>query len=196
MKHAPAAERNKAPILDVLIQELPEHGQVLEIASGTGQHVAHFAAALPALSWQPSDPDASTLESIEAHVQAARVNNVSNPVVLDAREARWPVEHADAIVCINMIHIAPWSAAAGLMRGAAALLDTGAPLVLYGPYKRGGEHTASSNADFDASLKMRDPEWGVRDLDDVAELARQHGFELERVVEMPANNLTVVFRQV
>jgi len=196
MRQAPAAERNKDPILDVLRQVLPERGLVLEIASGTGQHVVHFASALPALSWQPSDPDAESLDSIAAYVAASGLANMAAPMALDARGSDWPIERADAVVCINMIHIAPWSAAEGLFRGAAGLLDNGQPLVLYGPYKRGGEHTAPSNADFDASLKHRNAEWGVRDLDnEVTPLAERNGFRLEQVVEMPANNLTVVFRR-
>ena len=194
MKIAPAAERNKAAILDVLKRELPKDGRVLEVASGTGQHVVHFAAALPALIWQPSDPDPSMLDSISAHVAASGLENVAAPVMLDARMETWPVKSADAIVCINLLHIAPWSAAEGLMRGAARLLDAGEPLVLYGPFAQGGSHTAPSNAEFDASLRQRNPEWGVRDLDDVTALADRHGFTLEQVIAMPANNQTVVYR--
>lgn len=195
MRQAPAAERNKDAILDLLGQVLPEHGLVLEIASGTGQHAVHFAAALTALSWQPSDPDPGYRESIAAYVSASGLENVAAPIALDTREPRWPIDRADAVVCINMIHIAPWAAAEGLVRGAAGLLSEGRPLVLYGPFMRGGQHTAPSNAEFDVSLKRRDAEWGVRDLDDVTALAQRHGFELERVVAMPANNLTVVFRR-
>jgi SAM-dependent methyltransferase len=195
MRQAPAAERNKDAILDVLRQVLPGRGLVLEIASGTGQHAVHFAAALTASSWQPSDPDPENRESIAAYVSASGIENVAAPIALDARDPRWPIDRADAVVCINMIHIAPWSAAEGLVRGAAGLLGEGKPFVLYGPFTRGGQHTAPSNADFDASLKRRDAEWGVRDLDDVTALAQCHGFELERVVAMPANNFTVVFRR-
>jgi hypothetical protein len=193
LRQAPAAERNKAAILDVLRQVLPDRGLVLEIASGTGQHVVHFARALPALCWQPTDPDAALRESIAAHVAASGLENVSAPLALDARDGRWPINRADAVVCINMIHIAPWSAAEGLVLGASHLLGAGAPLVLYGPFRQGGRHTAPSNEAFDASLRQRDPEWGVRDLDDVTVLARQHGFEPGQAVAMPANNLTVVF---
>jgi SAM-dependent methyltransferase len=195
MRQAPAAERNKDPILEVLRQVLPERGLVLEIASGTGQHAVHFANALAPLLWQPSDPDPDYRESVAEHVAASGLDNLNAPIALDARDPHWPIDRADAVVCINMIHIAPWSAAEGLFRGAARVLGNGQPLVLYGPYKRGGEHTAPSNADFDASLQHRNAEWGVRDLDDVAALAEEQGFELERVVEMPANNLTVVFRR-
>lgn len=195
MRQAPAADRNKDAILDVLRQVLPDRGLVLEVASGTGQHAVHFAAALPALSWQPSDPDPVNRESIAAYVSASGLENAAAPIALDARDPSWPIDVADAVVCINMIHIAPWAAAEGLVRGAAGLLDEGNPLVLYGPFMRGGRHTAPSNAEFDASLKSRDAEWGVRDLDDVTALAQRHGFDLERVFAMPANNLMVVFRR-
>jgi SAM-dependent methyltransferase len=196
MRQAPAAERNKAAILDVLAQVLPQHGLVLEVASGTGQHVVHFAGALPALSWQPSDPDPAMRASIADYVAASGLPNVAAPLALDTRAPHWPLERADAIVCSNMIHIAPWSAAEGLVRGAARLLGAGAPLVLYGPFQRAGRHTAPSNAAFDESLRQRDPEWGVRDLDDVEALAQEQGFGLDQVVAMPANNLTAVFMRV
>ena len=195
MRQAPAADRNKDAILDVLRQVLPDRGLVLEIASGTGQHAVHFAAALPALSWQPSDPDPVNRDSIAAYVLASGLENAAAPIALDARDPNWPIDSADAVLCINMIHIAPWAASEGLVRGAAGLLGEGMPLVLYGPFMRGGRHTAPSNAAFDASLKRRDAEWGVRDLDEVTALAQFHGFELEQVVAMPANNLTVVFRR-
>jgi SAM-dependent methyltransferase len=194
LRHAPAAERNKDAILYVLRQVLPQRGLVLEVASGTGQHVVHFAGALRALEWQPSDPDAEMRESIASQVAARGLPNVAPPLALDVRDRDWPIDRADSIVCSNMIHVAPWSAATGLVRGAARLLSDGAPLVLYGPFMRGGRHTAPSNSDFDASLRQRDAEWGLRDLDDVAELALLRGFVLDRVVEMPANNLTIVFR--
>ena len=194
MKNAPAADRNKDAILGVLRQVLPVDGLVLEIASGTGQHVAHFAAALPGLTWQPSDSDESMLDSIAAYVSAKGLENVAAPILLDARVDNWPVSSADAILCINMLHIAPWAAAEGLIRGAARLLGNSQPLVLYGPYMQRGCHTAPSNAAFDASLRRRDAEWGVRDLDDVTALAQGQGFTLDQVVAMPANNLTVVFR--
>ncbi|HEY4547747.1 MAG TPA: DUF938 domain-containing protein [Pedomonas sp.] len=192
---SPAAERNREPILQVLRRHLPAAGLVLEIASGTGQHVAHFAASLPELEWQPSDLSTDLHPSIRAWVEDAGLANVRTPLQLDVTADAWPVEQAEAIVCINMIHISPWAATEGLLRGAARLLPQGGVLYLYGPYKRGGQHTAPSNADFDASLKARNPEWGVRNLEDVESLAGTHGFEPVKVVEMPANNLSVVFRR-
>lgn len=192
---APAAARNRDPILAVLREVLPAAGTVLEIASGSGEHAVHFAAALPHLTWQPTDPDALARRSIAAHAARAALPNLLAPLELDAAAAVWPVTRADAIVSINMIHIAPWSAAEGLMAGAARLLPAGNPLYLYGPYRQGGHHTAPSNAAFDESLKARDPAWGVRDLDEVAALAGHHGLALQRTVAMPANNLSVVFRR-
>ena len=192
---APAVARNRDPILAVLREVLAAPGTVLEIASGSGEHAVHFASALPHLVWQPTDPDAQARRSIAAHAAQAQLPNLLPPLELDASAAAWPVTRADAIVSINMIHIAPWRAAEGLMAGAGRLLPPGAPLYLYGPYRRGGQHTAPSNAAFDESLKARDPEWGVRDLDEVAELADRHGLALQRTVAMPANNLSVVFRR-
>ncbi|WP_029010801.1 DUF938 domain-containing protein [Azospirillum halopraeferens] len=194
-RHAPAAERNRDPILAILVRVLPPAGHVLEVAGGTGQHVVHFAAALPALIWQPSDPDEGARASIAARVADSGLANLRPPVALDATAAPWPVERADAVVCINMIHIAPWAATLGLMAGAARILPPGGPLVLYGPYARGGRHTAPSNAAFDADLRARNPAWGVRDLDDVTAAAAAAGLDPADVVEMPANNLTVVFRR-
>jgi hypothetical protein len=172
---------------------LPATGLVLEIASGTGQHVVHFAQALPGLTWQPSDPDAAMRESIRAHVAANGGAQIAEPIALDVSAERWPIAHAAAVLAINMIHIAPWAATEGLLRGAGRLLAPNAPLVLYGPFKRNGRHTAASNEAFDASLKQRDPEWGVRDLEAVADVARDEKLYLHDVVTMPANNLTVVF---
>lgn len=192
-KHAPATLRNRDAILDVLRDVLPETGLVLEIASGSGEHAAHFAPALPGIAWQPSDPDASARESIAAWTAAP--DNVCAPIDLDAAAARWPIEHADAVVCINMIHIAPWCACEGMMAGAGRILPRRAPLVLYGPFRRAGMPTVPSNEAFDASLKDRDPRWGLRDLDKVDALAASHGLTLDRVVEMPANNLTVIYRR-
>ena len=190
---APATQRNRDPIFGVLRRILPPTGLVLEIASGTGEHVAYFAAAFPRLRWQPSDADPRARASIAAW--AAGAKNVLAPLLLDASAETWPVEQADALICINMVHISPWAATAGLMRGAAAILRQGAPLYLYGPYRREGGHTAPSNAAFDADLRARNPAWAVRDLEAVAEEAARNGLVLNDVVEMPANNLSVIFRR-
>jgi hypothetical protein len=192
---APAVARNRDPILAVLRRVLPARGTVLEIASGTGEHAVHFAAALPDIDWQPSDPDAAALRSIVAWREAARLPNVLAPLLLDVTSPVWPVQQTDAMVCINMIHISPWRAAEALMAGAGRVLESGGMLFLYGPYKEGGVHTASSNEAFDASLRARNPEWGVRELDDVKALAARHGIEFVERVAMPANNLSVVFRR-
>jgi hypothetical protein len=193
--YAPATQRNRDVILDVLRKVLPPSGLVLEIASGSGEHAVHFAQSLPRLTFQPTDPTQDALASIAAWIAAAQVANVLAPLRLDVTAQPWPVKSADAVLCINMIHISPWSATIGLMRGTAKILPPGAPLYLYGPYRRGGAHTAPSNADFDASLKARDPAWGVRDLEAVAEQAQQAGFSSPAVTQMPANNLSVVFRR-
>ncbi|WP_322055019.1 DUF938 domain-containing protein [Paraburkholderia bannensis] len=192
---APAAARNAAPILDVLRTALPARGTVLEIASGTGQHAVHFAAALPGIDWQPSDADPRARASIDAWRKHASLANLRAPLDLDVRSEPWPIESVDAIVCINMIHIAPWEAAIALTKGAGARIAPGGVLVLYGPYRRDGAHTAPSNEAFDADLRARDPAWGVRDLEAVDALARAEGFVCEAVVPMPANNFTVVFRK-
>lgn len=192
---APAAVRNAAPILDVLRSALPARGTVLEIASGTGQHAAHFAAALPGIDWQPSDADPRARASIAAWRAHAGLANLREPLDLDVRREPWPVDTVDAIVCINMIHIAPWEAAVALMKGAGGRIAAGGAIVLYGPYRRGGAHTAPSNEAFDADLRARDPSWGVRDLEAVEALAQAEGFVCEAVVPMPANNFSVVFRK-
>ncbi len=192
--YAPAALCNREPILDVLTRVLPDGGLVLELASGSGEHGAYFAARLPHLEWQPSDRDRQALASIDAH-RLSGPSNLRPAVALDATSAGWPVADADAIVCINMIHIAPWSACEGLMAGAERTLPAGGVLYLYGPYKQGGRHTAPSNAAFDESLRARDPAWGVRDLEDVVALAARHGLGHIETVAMPANNLSVVFRK-
>jgi SAM-dependent methyltransferase len=194
-RHWPAAERNKEPILDVLRRVVPERGLVLEIASGTGQHIVHFAKALPALEWQPSDPDRDQHASIMAWIEAEGLKNVRPPIALDVGAHPWPVEHADAVLCINMIHISPWQATLDLMQGASFALVKGGVLFLYGPYRRGGAHTAPSNAAFDDDLRARNPDWGVRDLEAVEEIAQSYGFTLDEVVTMPANNFSVVFRR-
>ena len=192
---APAVARNREPILAVLRRVLPERGLVLEIASGSGEHAVYFAAALPGLTWQPTDADPEARESIAAYRAVMALPNVRPPLALDAAASHWPVTQADVIVSINMIHIAPWAAAEGLMTGAARLLPAGGMLFLYGPFREHGQHTAPSNAAFDESLRARNREWGVRDLDEVAALARRHGLVLEERVAMPANNLSVVFRR-
>ncbi len=197
---APAAARNRDAILDILRGVLPAKGTVLEIASGSGEHVVHFAHALPALSFQPSDPSPDALASIKAWVAQSGAANILPPLQIDAAAEDWPASlaqgHApDAILCINMVHIAPWSAAQGLVRHAGALLPPGAPLILYGPFRRAGRPLEPGNAAFDESLRERDPAWGLRDLDAVAALAAEAGFGEPEVIEMPANNLSVVFRR-
>ena len=192
---APAAERNKQPILEVLARVLPSRGRVLEIGSGTGQHVAHFAQALPALVFQPSEMEVARHASIAAWCRASQLTNVEPPLAIDVTQQPWPVAKADAIVCINVIHIAPWPATLGLMAGAGAILPAGGVLVTYGPYMRGGVHTAPSNEAFDASLRARNPLWGVRDVDAVAQAAHAAGLALEEAVAMPANNFTLVWRR-
>lgn len=192
----PAPERNKEPILQVLRRVLPVSGRVLEVASGTGQHVVHFAQSLTSLQWQPSDPEEGHRESIQARVAAAGLQNVAPVIDLDVRVQPWPVDGADAIVCINMIHIAPWEATPALLQQAGRLLPGGGVLYLYGPYQRNGRHTAPSNEAFDADLRRRNPAWGVRNLEDVELEAVHCGLSLSEVVEMPANNFSVILRRV
>lgn len=193
-RFAPAAARNRVAIVDVLRDILPAAGLVLEIASGTGEHAVHFAQAFPGLDWQPSDPDIDSLASIAAWRHDSGLSNVKPPLAIDTADAQWPMKAAAAILCINMVHISPWEATTGLFRGAASVLGFGAPLYLYGPYLRQGVPTADSNVAFDASLKDRNPAWGLRHVDDVIDLAGAHGFDFETLVEMPANNLSLVFR--
>jgi len=190
-----SAERNKDPILAVLARVLPRRGVVLEIASGTGQHILHFANALPGLAWQPSDRDPELRESIALRVKEQQLANVNRPINLDVTRLPWPLQTADAVVCINMIHVAPWSATLALLEGAKALLPTQHVLFLYGPYRRFGQHTSRSNEQFDSDLRAHDPEWGVRDLEAVSEAAASSGFVLAEVVEMPANNFSVIFKR-
>jgi uncharacterized protein DUF938 len=192
---SPAVARNRDPILAVLRRVLPESGTVLETSSGTGEHAAYFATRLPHLTWQPSDADPDALASITAHREAANAPNVLAPIKLDVTAPVWPVTRAHAVVSINMIHISPWAAARALMTGASRLLAAGGVLYLYGPFKENGVHTAPSNAAFDASLRARDPRWGVRDVGDVRALADSHGFDFVERVAMPANNLSLVFRR-
>ena len=190
-----SAERNKDPILAVLARVLPRRGVVLEIASGTGQHILHFANALPGLAWQPSDRDPELRESIALRVKEQQLANVNRPINLDVTRLPWPLQTADAVVCINMIHVAPWSATLALLEGTKALLPTQHVLFLYGPYRRFGQHTSRSNEQFDSDLRAHDPEWGVRDLEAVSEAAASSGFVLAEVVEMPANNFSVIFKR-
>lgn len=192
---APATQRNHQPILEVLSRTLPNDGLVLEVASGSGEHAVWFAQQLRPLTWQPSDPDRLMRRSIAAHRAGADCKTLMPPLDLDVTRTPWPIERADGVVCINMIHIAPWAAAAGLMNGSGAILPAGGVLCLYGPFKRDGRHTAPSNASFDQSLRAENPSWGVRDLEAVSDLGASAGLVLEEVVAMPANNLTLVFRQ-
>jgi SAM-dependent methyltransferase len=191
---AAAAERNKTPILDTLRSVLPRSGLVLEVASGTGQHALYFAEELPSLTWQPTDADESALSSIAEYVHDAAMPNLLPPLALRADADEWPVARADAVLCINMIHIAPFGACLGLLRGARRCLASGSPLVLYGPFQIDGNWGADSNAAFDARLRSEDPAWGVRELRDIEQRARELGFELDAVIPRPANNHVVVFR--
>jgi SAM-dependent methyltransferase len=188
-----AAQRNAGPILDVLRSELPDTARVLEIASGTGQHAAHFAAAQPLWHWRPTDGDAASLPTIAQ--RCAPWPQVLAPVQLDVL-APWPeaLGRFDAVMCANMLHISPWATCAALMRGAAAHLQPGGALVLYGPYLVDGEPTAPGNLAFDADLRQRNPAWGIRRLADVVQRAQAAGLHLARRVDMPANNLSLVFR--
>ncbi|AKT40122.1 DUF938 domain-containing protein [Chondromyces crocatus] len=192
---APAAERNKDPILEVLRPLLRDGATVLEIASGSGQHVIHFASVLPAVTFQPTDVDADARRSIEAYRAETGAKNILPSLALDAASDTWPVHSADAVVCINMIHISPWSCCEGLFRGAARILPAGGALFLYGPYRFFGVFTAPSNEAFDASLKAQNPAWGVRDTDQLLALAAETGFAHEETVPMPANNHCLVFRR-
>lgn len=194
-RHAPATARNSDAIAAVLAGELPQTGTVLEVASGTGEHAVFFAGRFPQLIWQPSDPDPAALESIAEWSAEAGLSNLHAPIRLDARAPDWPVSDAQAMLCINMVHISPWAATEGLFRGAARLLGAGAPLVLYGPYREAGVPTAPSNEAFDASLKARNPEWGLREVESVDRLAACHGFHRSARHAMPANNLTLVYRR-
>jgi SAM-dependent methyltransferase len=192
---APATERNREPILAVLRNVLPRSGTVLEIASGTGQHAVHFAAALPGVKWQPSDLDATHRESIVAWTDHAKVANVLAPLAIDVCHEPWGIDAVDAIVCINMIHIAPWAAAEALFAGAGKRLVPGGVLYLYGPYRRDGAHTAPSNEAFDRQLRSADSEWGVRDMEAVIALGAAQGLTCDEPIPMPANNFSLVFRK-
>ncbi len=197
-RHAPATLRNREPILEVLRAALPEHGRVLEVAAGSGEHAVFFAEFLPALTWHPTDTDADCVASIDAWAAGRGLPNLRPAARLDAVAGPWPVgdgDPFDAVVCINMVHIAPWEACRGLLAGAGAVLKGGGVLVLYGPFMADGRHTAPSNAAFDASLRAQNPEWGVRDVADIAAEAGLHALRLEQRFPMPANNMTLVFRR-
>jgi hypothetical protein len=194
-RSAPHVARNAEPIAEVLRTILPETGLVLEVASGSGEHALHFARAFPHLLWQPTDADPVALRSVEAWRTAVGLPNLLAPVPLDAAAETWPLQEADAVLCINMVHISPWTATIGLLRGGERLLKPGAPLYLYGAYRQRGVETAPSNEAFDRSLRARNPEWGVRRLEEVVAEADRHGLALDKVVPMPANNLSVVFRR-
>lgn len=194
-RQAPAAARNRQPILDVLQPHLPPRGLVLEVASGTGEHTAHFAQALPGLIFQPSDPDEMARASIDDWTSALGLGNVRPALALDAAAETWPIAGADAIVCINMIHISPWASTVGLIRGAARLLPKTGTLFLYGPYFRDDVTTAPSNLAFDRDLRARNPAWGIRTVEEIVALARAHGFAPPLVIDMPANNLSLAFRK-
>lgn len=190
---APATVRNRAPILEILREALPPTGRVLEVAAGTGEHACFFAAQLPQLEWVPTDPEPSAVQSIEAWIRHTGVTNVTPPQALDVHTLAWP--KADAVVCINMLHIAPWSATGALMTGAGRVLPHGGVLFVYGPFLRSDRATAQSNMEFDASLRQRDPAWGLRTLEQVQALAAEYGLALYRAVEMPANNLSLIFKR-
>ncbi len=193
---SPATARNRAAILTVLQRLLPGDARVLELASGAGEHAVFFAAAMARVTWQPSDPDAAARESIAAWIQETGVKNVLAPIAIDVCAHDWYLAAPfDALVAINMIHISPWQATLGLMQGAGRLLRAGGILFTYGPYMREGRHTAPSNEAFDASLKARDGQWGVRDVADVARVAEANGLGLNEIVDMPANNLSLVFEK-
>ena len=198
-RFAPAASRNREPILTVFRERVSADARVLEIGSGSGEHAIHLCTALPGLDWQPSDPDPASRASITAWIAHAGTDNIRAPLDIDVLAARWDVEARapfDAIVSINMIHIAPWECALALLEGAARLLCEDGVLFLYGPFKRGGVHTAPSNAAFDERLRSENVQWGVRDLDEIVREASGRGLRLIEAVEMPANNLSVVFRRV
>lgn len=191
----PAPERNKQPILEVLARVAPSAGKLLEIASGTGQHAAHFAAALPSLLYQPTDLDDANLASIEAWRKDAALSNLLTPLRLDVSDDAWPVDQVEVLYNANLVHIAPWECAVGLFRGAARHLAPGGVMLLYGPFRIGGAHTAPSNQSFDEDLQRRDPRFGVRALEAVVALADERGLALEERVEMPANNQSLIFRR-
>jgi hypothetical protein len=194
-RSAPAALRNREPIAEVLREWLPASGLVLEIASGTGEHAAYFAQAFPNLEWQPSDVHPDAIGSIAAWRSEVALSNFLDPIILDAASPDWPIDRADAVLSINMVHISPWTAALGLIDGAARLLSSDGPLILYGPWIEAGVETAPSNLAFDTDLKCRDPEWGLRRLEDFAAAAAERGLKLEQTRAMPANNMMLLLHR-
>ncbi|WP_370189365.1 DUF938 domain-containing protein [Qipengyuania sp.] len=194
-RHAPATARNSQPLAEVLARELPASGLVLEVASGTGEHAVFMARRFPALDWQPSDCATDALHSVEAWAQDAGLANLRPAIALDAAAGEWPIEAADAVLCVNMVHISPWEATVGLFAGAGRLLPAGAPLIFYGPFIEDGVETAPSNRAFDQSLKARDPRWGLRRVADIDALAISQNLQRTARHEMPANNLVLVYRK-
>ena len=194
-EYAPATLRNRDAILRVLKLTLPENGLVLEIASGSGEHAAYFAPRLKGLTWQPSAPSSESRASISSWAEEIQGNGLLTPVELDVLVEPWPVLQADAIVCINMIHISPWKVRKSLMAGAGRTLRTGGILYLYGPYKVKGEHTSLSNQAFHESLKSQNTQWGIRDLDDVVSEAKTQGLMHTQSIQMPTNNQSIIFKQ-
>ena len=192
-QHAPSTERNRDPILTVLREHLPAAGSVLEIASGSGQHAVHFAAAFPGLLWQPTDPNPDALASIRAWAEEAALPNLLPPLRLDVTEEPWPVGRADVVVCINMVHISPWTSTEALMRGAGRVLGRGGLLYLYGPYKVGGLHAGGGDIQFDAWLKERDARFGIRDVEAVIAEAEKYGLIFAQRIKMPADNHSLLF---
>lgn len=192
---SPSAQRNREPILQVLRHHLPHRGKVLELGSGSGEHAVYFAAALPELLWQPSEMDTDALESIQAWIATTGLANVLSPLRLDVNHRPWPVEQFDAIVSVNVIHYSPWESTLSLLEGAARHLPEGGVLYFYGPFMRGGRHTAPSNAEFDEWLKQRDPRFGVRSLETLQQEAQARGFETAAILPMPANNFSVIMKR-
>jgi hypothetical protein len=194
-RSAPAVARNREPIADVLGEWLPESGVVLEIASGSGEHALYFAEQFPALEWQPSDVHPDALASIEAWRATVGLANVREAIAIDSAAPDWPIERADAVLSINMVHISPWASALGLIAGSARVLAAGAPLILYGPWLKDDIPTAPSNLAFDADLKRRDPRWGLRRVEEFAATAAGEGLDLVETRPMPANNLMLLFNR-
>ena len=193
--YAPATARNRDVILEQLLPRIETPAVLLEIASGTGEHACHFSAAMPDLTWHPTDLDADHLSSIKSHIEAEALSNIQPPEKLNVIEEVWPVENCKYVFNANMIHISPWICTLGLMRGAGRVISPGGRLIMYGPYFQQDRETAPSNLSFDQSLRSRDPEWGIRQLEDVVSVAEQNQFQLEEVIEMPANNLLVIYQK-